>query len=143
MSVPLDPGVAAPTGDPDSLLAAASWHENLSGFFESTATTIQFTAGSLTGENWTGEAASSYQDLTGLVIGHFRQAATTAGAAADALRRYGSKLDELQREGVAAVKQVMHWMTLRAADQTKLQKAQSDLTAAQNEVNSAHSGRCG
>ena len=139
MSIPTDPGVSAPTGDPDSLFAAASWHENLSGFFENTATTLQFTAGALTGENWTGEAASSYQDLTGLVIGHFRQAATTASAAAEALRRYGTKLDQLQQEGVAAVKQVVHWMTVREADQAKLQKAQSDLTAAQNEASSAQS----
>ena len=117
MSIPADPGVSAPTGDPDGLLAAASWHENLSGFFENTATTLQFTVGSLSGANWSGEAASSYQDLAGLVIGHFRQAATTASTAADALRRYGSKLDTLQREGVAAVKQVVHWMTVRAADQ--------------------------
>ena len=47
MTIPLDPGVCAPTGDPDGLLAAASWHENLSGFFENTATTLQFTVGSL------------------------------------------------------------------------------------------------
>ncbi len=139
MSIPVDPGVSAPTGDPDSLLAAASWHENLSGFFETTATTLQFTAGSLTGENWSGEAATSYQALTGLVIGHFRQAATTASAAAEALRRYGHKLDQLQQEGVAAVKQVVHWMTLRDADQKKLQKAQADVTAAQNAVSSAQS----
>ena len=137
MSIPPDPGVSAPTGDPDSLLAAASWHENLSGFFENTVTTLRFTVGSLTGENWSGEAASSYQDLTGLVIGHFRQAATTASAAAEALRRYGTKLEQLQQEGVAAVKQVVHWMTVRAADQKKLEKAQADVTAAQNAVSSA------
>ncbi len=137
MSIPVDPGVSAPTGNPDSLLAAASWHENLSGFFESTATTLQFTVGSLSGANWSGEAASSYQDLTGLVIGHFRQAATTAGAAADALRRYGNKLDQLQREGVAAVKQVAHWMTVRDADQTKLQQAQANVKAAQNAASDA------
>jgi hypothetical protein len=130
VSIPADPGVSAPTGDPDGLLAAASWHENLSGFFENTATTLQFTVGSLSGANWSGEAASSYQDLAGLVIGHFRQAATTASAAADALRRYGSKLDTLQREGVAAVKQVVHWMTVRAADQRTLEKAQADVTTA-------------
>jgi hypothetical protein len=130
VTIPLDPGVSAPTGDPDGLLAAASWHENLSGFFENTATTLQFTVGSLTGANWTGEAASSYQDLTGLVIGHFRQAATTASTAADALRRYGTKLDQLQREGVAAVKQVAHWMTVRQADQRTLQQAQTDVGAA-------------
>ena len=130
MSIPADPGVSAPTGDPDGLLAAASWHENLSGFFENTATTLQFTVGSLSGANWSGEAASSYQDLAGLVIGHFRQAATTASAAADALRRYGSRLDALQREGVAAVQQVVHWMTVRAADQRTLVKAQADVTTA-------------
>jgi hypothetical protein len=28
VSIPADPGVSAPTGDPDGLLAAASWHEN-------------------------------------------------------------------------------------------------------------------
>jgi hypothetical protein len=137
VTIPVDPGVSAPTGDPDSLLAAASWHENLSGFFENTVTTLQFTVGSLSGANWSGEAASSYQDLTGLVIGHFRQAATTAGTAAEALRRYGTKLSQLQQEGVAAVKQVVHWMTLRAADQKKLAKAQADVTAAQNAVSSA------
>ncbi len=130
MTIPVDPGVSAPTGDPDSLLAAASWHENLSGFFENTATTLQFTVGSLSGADWSGEAASSYQNLSGLVIGHFRQAATTASSAAEALRRYGTKLDQLQHEGVAAVKQVVHWMTVRAADQTTLQKAQADVTAA-------------
>lgn len=43
MSTPVDPGVCAPTGNPDSLLAAASWHENLSGFFENTVTTLQYT----------------------------------------------------------------------------------------------------
>jgi hypothetical protein len=137
VSIPADPGVSAPTGDPNSLLAAASWHENLSGFFEDTATTLQFTAGSLTGKNWSGEAATSYQSLTGLVIGHFRQAAMTASAAAEALRRYGNKLDQLQQEGVAAVNHVVHWMTVRAADQKKLQKAQADVTAAQNAVSDA------
>jgi hypothetical protein len=137
VSIPIDPGVSAPTGDPDSLLAAASWHENLSGFFENTVTTLQFTVGSLSGENWSGEAASSYQALTGLVIGHFRQAATTAAAAAEALRRYGTKLTQLQQEGVAAVKQVEHWMTVRAADQKKLEKAQADVRAAQNAVSDA------
>ena len=99
MSIPADPGVSAPTGDPDSLLAAASWHENLSGFFENTVTTLQFTVGSLSGANWSGEAASSYQDLTGLVIGHFRQAATTASAAAEALRRYGTSSTSCNRRG--------------------------------------------
>ena len=137
MSIPPDPGVSAPTGDPDSLLAAASWHENLSGFFENTVTTLEFTAGSLTGENWSGEAASSYQSLTGLVVGHFRHAAMTASAAADALRRYGTKLLQLQQEGVAAVNQVVHWMTLRAADQKKLDKAQADVRTAQNAVSDA------
>ena len=39
----------------------------------------------------------------------------TASAAAAALRRYGSKLLLLQQEGVAAVEQVVHWMTVRAA----------------------------
>jgi hypothetical protein len=137
VSIPADPGVSAPTGDPNSLLAAASWHENLSGFFEDTATTLQFTAGSLTGENWSGEAATSYQSLTGLVIGHFRHAAMTATAAAEALRRYGNKLDQLQQEGVAAVNHVVHWMTVRDADQKKLKKAQADVTAAQNAVSGA------
>ena len=133
----MDPGVSAPPGDPDSLLAAASWHENLSGHLENTATTLQFTRGSLSGENWSGEAASSYQDLSGLVIGHFRQAATTASTAAEALRRYGNKLSQLQQEGVAAVKQVVHWMTVRAADQKTLEKAQADVKAAQNAVSGA------
>ena len=133
----VDPGVSAPTGDPDSLLAAASWHENLSGFFEKTATTLQFTVGSLSGANWSGEAASSYQDLAGLVIGHFRLAATTATTAADALRRYATKLEQLQKEGVAAVKQVVHWMTLRAADEKTLTKAQADVRAAQQALATA------
>jgi hypothetical protein len=137
VTIPVDPGVAAPTGDPDSLLAAASWHENLSGFFENTATTLQFTVGSLSGANWSGEAASSYQDLSGLVIGHFRQAATTASSAAEALRRYGAKLDQLQREGVAAVNQVVHWMTLSDADQRTLTKAQADVTAARTALAAA------
>jgi hypothetical protein len=137
--IPVDPGVSAPTGDPDSLLAAASWHENLASHFETTATTLQFTRGSLSGENWSGEAASSYQDLTGLVIGHFSQAAMTASAAAAALRRYGSKLLLLQQEGVAAVKQVVHWMTVRVADQKKLETAQADVKAAQNAVSGAQS----
>ena len=131
MTIPVDPGVSAPTGDPDSLLAAASWHENLSGFFENTVTTLHYTVGSLSGENWSGEAASSYQALTGLVIGHFRQAATTASAAAEALRRYGTKLAQLQQEGVAAVKQVVHWMTVLTADRRALEKAQADVTGAQ------------
>ena len=131
MTIPVDPGVSAPTGDPDSLLAAASWHENLSGFFENTVTTLQYTVGSLSGANWSGEAASSYQDLTGLVIGHFRLAATTASAAADALRRYGTKLAQFQQEGVAAVKQVVHWMAVLNADRQRLEKAQADVTAAQ------------
>ena len=135
----VDPGVSAPTGDPDSLLAAASWHENLASHFETTATMLQFTRGSLSGENSSGEAASSYQDLTGLVIGHFSQAAMTASAAAAALRRYGSKLLLLQQEGVAAVKQVVHWMTVRAADQKKLEKAQADVKTAQNAVSGAQS----
>lgn len=130
MTIPVDPGVCAPTGDPDSLLAAASWHENLSGFFENTVTTLQYTAGSLSGANWSGEAASSYQDLTGLVIGHFRRAATTASTAAGALRRYGAKLAQLQQEGVAAVNQVVHWMTVLKTDQNTLQKAQADVRAA-------------
>jgi hypothetical protein len=129
--IPADPGVAAPTGNPDSLLAAASWHENLSGFFETTVTTLQYTAGSLSGANWSGEAASSYQDLTGLVIGHFRQAAATASTAATALRRYGNKLAQLQQEGVAAVNQVVHWMGVLTADQKTLAKAQTDLKNAQ------------
>jgi hypothetical protein len=133
----VDPGVSAPTGDPDSLLAAASWHENLSGFFENTVTTLQYTVGSLSGENWSGEAASSYQALTGLVIGHFRQAATTASAAAEALRRYGNKLAQLQQEGVAAVKQVVHWLAQRQSDQKTLTKAQADVKAAQNAVSDA------
>jgi hypothetical protein len=135
----VDPGVSAPTGDPDSLLAAASWHENLASHFETTVTMLQFTRGSLSGENWSGEAASSYQDLTGLVIGHFSRAAMTASAAAAALRRYGSKLLLLQQEGVAAVEQVVHWMTVRAADQKKLEKAQADVTTAQNAVSGAQS----
>jgi hypothetical protein len=59
VTIPVDPGVSAPTGDPGSLLAAASWHENLSGFFENTVTTLQYTVGSLSGANWSGEAASS------------------------------------------------------------------------------------
>jgi hypothetical protein len=137
VTVPVDPGVSAPEGDPDGLLAAASWHENLSGFFENTATTLQVTVGSLSGANWSGEAASSYQDLSGLVIGHFRQAATTASTAAEALRRYGGKLDQLQREGVAAVKQVVHWITLRQTDQRALNKAQADVTAARTALASA------
>jgi hypothetical protein len=132
VTIPVDPGVSAPTGDPDSLLAAASWHENLSGFFENTATTLQYTVGSLSGANWSGEAASSYQDLTGLVVGHFRLAATTASDAAAALRRYGAKLAALQHEGVAAVKQVVHWMTVLNADQKTLEKAQADVKTAQN-----------
>lgn len=139
MTIPMDPGVSAPTGDPDSLLAAASWHENLSGYFETHATTLQYTAGSLQGANWSGEAASSYQDLTGLVIGHFRQAATTARTAADALRRYGTKLAQLQREGVAAVNQVVHWMGVLTADRAKLQKAQADVKAAQKALAGAQS----
>jgi hypothetical protein len=137
VTVPADPGVSAPTGDPDSLLAAASWHENLSGFFENTVTTLQYTVGSLSGANWSGEAASSYQDLTGLVIGHFRQAASTASTAADALRRYGTKLAQFQQEGVAAVNQVVHWMGVRAADQKQLEKAQGDVKTAQNAVSDA------
>jgi hypothetical protein len=137
VSIPVDPGVSAPTGDPDSLLAAASWHENLSGFFERTATTVAFTAGSLSGENWSGEAASSYQSLAGLVIGHFQRAATTASTAAEALRRYGNKLLQLQQEGVAAVKQVVHWMTIRDEDQKKLQQAQAAVRTAQAELSSA------
>jgi hypothetical protein len=131
VTIPVDPGVSAPTGDPGSLLAAASWHENLSGFFENTATTLQYTVGSLSGANWSGEAASSYQALTGLVIGHFRLAATTASAAADALRRYGTKLAQFQQEGIAAVKQVVHWMTVLNADRKTLVKAQADVTSAQ------------
>ncbi len=137
MTIPIDPGVSAPTGDPDSLLAAASWHENLAGHFETTVTTLQFTRGSLTGENWSGEAASSYQDLTGMVIGHFNEAAMTASAAAAALRRYGTKLLLLQQDGVAAVKQVVHWMTQRQTDQKTLTKAQADLKTAQNAVSDA------
>jgi hypothetical protein len=137
--IPVDPGVSAPTGDPDSLLAAASWHENLAGHFETTATMLRFTRGSLSGANWSGEAASSYQDLTGLVIGHFSQAAMTASAAAAALRRYGSKLLLLQQEGVAAVQQVVHWMTVRAADQKKLETAQADVKTAQDAVSGAQS----
>ncbi len=131
MTIPVDPGVSAPTGNPDSLLAAASWHENLSGFLENTVTTLQYTAGSLSGANWSGEAAGSYQDLTGLVIGHFRLAATTASAAADALRRYGTKLAQFQQEGVAAVQQVVHWMTVLTADRKTLETAEADVKAAQ------------
>jgi hypothetical protein len=82
-------------------------------------------------------AASSYQSLTGLVVGHFRHAAMTASAAADALRRYGTKLIQLQQEGVAAVNQLVHWMTPRAADQKKLEKAQADVRTAQNAVSDA------
>lgn len=132
-----DPGVSAPTGDPDALIAAASWHENLSGFFETTSTTLQYTVGSLSGENWSGEAASSYQDLAGLVIGHFREAATTAATAAAALRRYGTKLSQLQKEGVHAVNQVVHWMGVLTTDQGTLTKAQGDVTAAQTALTNA------
>jgi hypothetical protein len=137
VTLPVDPGVSAPTGDPDSLLAAASWHENLSGFLENTVSTLHYTVGSLSGANWSGEAASSYQDLTGLVIGHFRQAATTASAAAEALRRYGATLAQFQQEGVAAVNQVVHWMTVRNADQKTLATAQADVTAAQTALTDA------
>ena len=80
MTTTVDPGVSAPTGDPGALSAAATWHENLSDFFSSTAGTIQYTVGSLTGTNWDGDAARSYATLAVLVGEHFNAAAGTARA---------------------------------------------------------------
>ncbi len=133
----IDPGVQAPTGDPGAVAAAAGWHDGLADYFESTANTISYTVGSLTGTNWDGEAAQSYSELGGLVAEHFLKAGSTARTAAQALRSYAAQLEQFQRQGVHAVDQVVHWMGQLQKDQAALLKAQQAVQAAQTALDTA------
>lgn len=137
MSTAPDPGVQAPTGDPGQVSAAASWHDGVAGFMEQTASTIEYTVRSLSGENWGGEAARSYATLAGLVGAHFRQAGMAARSAAQALRRFATELEHLQREGIQAVNQTVHWMARKEHDQMTLIGAQQAVSAAQAAVSQA------
>ena len=133
----VDPGVSAPTGDPAAVSAAATWHDNLGDFLSGTAGTIQYTVGSLTGADWDGDAARSYATLAVLVGEHFQTAAGTARSAATTLRRYANELEQLQKEGVKAVDQTVHWMQRKITDDARLTKANGSVTTAQAAVDSA------
>jgi hypothetical protein len=139
MSLPTDTGVRVAPGDPGQLSAAASWHSDLADGLDSHATTIDGTAGSLAG-TWQGDAASSYQALSGMVSAHFRGAAGTSRSAAASLRRYSSELERAQQEGMHALSQAEHWLEQARTDQAKLTATQAAVTAAEAEVTGAETG---
>jgi hypothetical protein len=133
VSLPTDPGFESPPGDTGSIYAAATWHSTLGDGLDAHAATIEGAAGSLVGA-WQGDAANSYQALSGMVSSHFRGAAGTARAAAASLRRYASELEHSQREGTQALSEAEHWLAQARTDQTKLTAAQAAVTTAQGDV---------
>lgn len=137
MSLPLDPGVQAPTGDPGQVAAAGAWHERLAEFLETTASRVEYTVGSMMGANWRGEAAASYGELGVLVAAHFRNGGSVARSAAQTLLRYAGQLEQFQREGVQAVQQTIHWLKELQRDQDTLTKAEHEVTLAQAAVRGA------
>jgi hypothetical protein len=136
VTLPADPGFQAPPGDAGQLHDAARWHSNLADGLDAHAATIAGSAASLA-PVWEGNAASSYQALSGMITGHFRNAAGTSRMAAASLRRYASELERCQREGTHALSEAQHWLAKGRADQVKLTAAQNAVSAAQGEVSGA------
>jgi hypothetical protein len=136
VGLPSDPGVQVAPGDPGQLAAAAGWHSDLADGLDSHAATIDGTAGSLAAA-WQGDAANSYQALSGMISAHFRATAGTSRAAAASLRRYGTELERCQREGMRALSEAEHWLAKARVDQAKLTAAQNAVTAAQTALTTA------
>ena len=97
-------GFATASGEPGSILAASGRLAVVGEGFEGHGLTVQATAGALVGV-WRGQAASAYQEVSGVVSARFRAAAGTSRAAAAALRGYAGELERCQREGMTATRE--------------------------------------
>jgi len=139
VTLPPDAGVQVAQGDPGSISAAAGWHSSLADGLEAHAATIEGAAGSLK-PAWQGEAATSYQTLSGMISAHFRRTAGTSRVAAASLRRYSSELEHCQQQGRHALAQAEDWLAKARAAQVKLTAAQAATTAAQGELDGAQLG---
>jgi hypothetical protein len=131
-----DTGVQVATGDPGQLFQAAQWHLDLADGLSAHGHTIA-TAATSVSSSWTGEAAASYQALSGIVAAHFWNTAGISRTAAASLHRYGSELARLQLEGVQALRQAEHWLGEVNTWTARVQTANDAVTRAQGAVQTA------
>jgi hypothetical protein len=131
-----DPGVTVPTGDPETISAAGSWHHSLASALESHSSLIKSTASVLL-TGWNGEASKQYQTLSAEMSGHYEVTAAEARSVATALKRFSSELGNAQGEGRVALKNAVHWMNQVNDWQDKLAAAQAAKAAAEARVKTA------
>ncbi len=123
-------GVEVAPGDPGQLFQAAQFHSELADSLSAHGSTIAGAAESVS-PSWTGEAAASYQALSGIVAAHFWHASGISRAAAATLRRYATELARLQREGLQALHEAEHWLGEVHTWTERLREANDAVTRAQ------------
>ena len=138
-------------GDPDAISGAAIWHEQISSQMNTHAQSIT-NATSAALSRWQGDAAASYQALSGQMTAAFKAGEIRARETAQTMHAIARDLDRYQQEGEHALKQGNQWMQKAAQDyqnasdlQTRLQSAKSDLAGLQAQMQnqteiSAHAG---
>jgi len=124
------------TGDAGALRVHAGWLQNTSNVLREQGQQIHWIGGALA-PAWNGEAATSFQTLSGNMAGAFGAAASTIEDAAGRLFNYATQLESLQTQAASASQQSQYWhdqivtWTGRVNDaQTKLTRLQSELGAA-------------
>jgi len=136
MDLPSAVGFSPPPGDPEALFGASGLIGNVAATLTELGSHVQVTAGSLAA-SWTGEAATSYQDLSDVISSRFHGAAGASGTAAAALRGYATELERCQREGMTAVEQAERCLKEIKAQSDRVQSAQAAGSAAQGALSAA------
>jgi uncharacterized protein YukE len=136
VTVPGEAGVEIALGDPGALYGASAQIQNVGGQLDLHGSTLNLTAASLA-PGWQGEAALSYQQLSGISASHFQAAANQMLSASATLGQYATELERAQGEGTLALQQAVHWLDEIETEQAKLTLAQHAVTSAQEAITSA------
>jgi hypothetical protein len=131
-----DTGIQIASGDAGQLLDAWGRISRLSRRLDEYSGVVIGTAGSLA-PSWTGEAATAYLSLSGIVHAHFAAAAETSRTAATALARYSAELSRCQREGEVAVVEAERCLEEIKTVEARLRTVQAAESAAQGALSTA------
>ena len=138
-------------GNAGAISDAAIWHEQISAQMSTHAQSIT-DATSTALSRWQGDAAASYQALSGRMTDAFRAGEIRAGETAQTMRSVAGELDRCQQEGTRALTQANDWLQKatqyyqHASDlKTKLDTATSHLSNLEGQMQtgiqiSAHAG---
>jgi uncharacterized protein YukE len=129
----MDPGFAVAGGDPGAISTAAAIHGDAADMLEMHAAVVAGAASSLDSA-WQGQAASSYQQLSGVVHRRFNLAADGARTVAAGLREWSAELERCQRAGRTAMHECEYWLKQQQHWFFQLKDAEQALVTAQAQL---------